>query len=139
MNLKIFISLVNSSKRHPSLVRRRIELPLLPNQIGHLIGRKGHQHKSIMEETKTRIHFDNIPYSISSREQVPDFDLDLFQSSCTIRATITGHTLESVENATKQLEEHVRVIQVCKIYLRKEHSQLSDTDQVNNLSLNGAQ
>jgi rRNA processing protein Krr1/Pno1 len=101
------------------LIHRRIELFLPSNQIGHLIGRNGHLHKSIMSETETRIHFDNVPYSISTSKQCTDFNLDLFQSSSTITATITGETVEAVENAIKALKELDRTTQVCKIFLSR--------------------
>ncbi len=119
----IFLFLVNLLKsnhrnHHSNLIRRHIELSLSPNQIGHLIGRDGHLHKNIMNKTKTRIHFDNIPYSInSSSKQCPEFNLDLFQSSCPLKATITGDTIETVEDAAKALEKLVQTTQVCKIFL----------------------
>ena len=107
------------------LVCHRIELSFPSNQIGHLLGRHGHLHKSLMEATGTRIHFDNVPYSISLGKQCPEFNLDLFQSSQSLTATITGPTLESVEHATKELEELVRVTPVCKIYFRNKKKYLS--------------
>jgi len=71
-----------------------------------------------MNKTKTRIHFDNIPYSInSSSKQCPEFNLDLFQSSCPLKATITGDTIEAVEDAATALEKLVQTTQVCKIFL----------------------
>jgi hypothetical protein len=100
-------------QRQPELIRRQIELSLPPNQIGHLLGRNGQLHKLIMKKTNTRIHFDNVPYSTSkSDKQCPEFNLDLFQSSYTLTATITGSTEEAVNNATKDLEDHEQDIQV---------------------------
>lgn len=57
-----------------------------------------------MDDTNTRIHFDNLPYSIDVKaDHCPEFNLDLFQSSCSIQATITGDTIKEVENAIKAL------------------------------------
>ena len=84
------------------------------NQIGHLIGRHGNIHKSIMEKTQARIHFRIVPYSISTRARCTDFNLDSFQSSPTVSALIIG-TAEAIENATKVLEDLARTTQVCKI------------------------
>jgi hypothetical protein len=103
----------NEIKSHSNLIRRHIELSLSSNQIGHLLGRDGHLHKKIMKETKTRIHFDNAPYSLDlSSNQCSEFNLDLFQSSCPIQATITGFTIEGVENATKELYKLDQLTQV---------------------------
>jgi hypothetical protein len=105
--------LVHSTKSNP--IRRCIELTLPPNQIGHLLGRDGYFHKQIMTDTNTRIHFDNAPYSIKlSSNQCLEFDLDLLESSSPIKATITGDTLEAVENAIKALKKHDRDVQVRK-------------------------
>jgi hypothetical protein len=96
-----------------NLISRCIQLSILPNQIGHLLGRDGQNHKKIMNDTNTRIHFDNAPYSINlSSNQSSEFNLDLFQSSDSLKATITGETIEAVENAIKELEELDRVTQV---------------------------
>jgi len=103
----------NQRSRHPNLIRRRIELSLPSNQIGHLLGRDGHHHKKIMQETNTRIHFDNASYSIDlSSKGCPEFNLDLFQSSGPIQATITGSTIEAVENAMEELHKLDELTQV---------------------------
>lgn len=92
-------------QRHANSISRQIELTVPPNQIGHLLGRNGHLHKAIMEDTKTQIHFNNVPYSIESKNQCSDFNLDLFQSSYALTATITGDTMDAVDNATKALQD----------------------------------
>ena len=109
------VNLIRSSarSRHRNLVRRSIELTLPSNQIGYLLGRDGCSHKKIMSETKTRIHFNNAPYSIKSKAKRPsEFNLDLFQSSSLLQATITGDTVEAVENAAKALEQLVQITRV---------------------------
>ncbi len=114
--LILFLYLVHPTKSN--LIRRRIELTLSPNQMGHLLGRGGQFHKQIMTNTNTRIHFENAPYSIklySKRDS--EFNLDLFQSSCPLIAIITGDTLEAVESATKALEKRDQDVQVRKRFL----------------------
>ena len=94
------------------LIRRLIKLSTPPSHIAYLLGRNGDWHKSITAETNTRIHFDNVPYSTSKETQYPDFNLELFQSSHSLTATITGQTIEAVDNAVKALENLDQEIQV---------------------------
>ncbi|CAF0761687.1 unnamed protein product [Adineta steineri] len=99
-------------KREINPIHRRIELSFPSNKIGRLLGRHGNIHKSITSRTKTRIHFDNVPYSISSRTKSTDFNLDLFQStSSTVTAMISGRTTEAVNTAAEALIELDKVMQ----------------------------
>lgn len=92
--------------RHTNSIRRQIELTFSSDQIGHLLGREGRLHKRTMRNTGTRIHFDNLPYSISSSTyQATDFDLDLFQSSSPVKITISGDTSEAIEEAIEALQD----------------------------------
>ncbi len=101
------------SKNRSKKIRRHIELSLPSNQIGYLLGRQGNLHKKIMKDTNTRIHFNNVPYSISSSSKRPaEFNLDLFQSSSPLTVTIIGDQIENIEKAATALQKLDQTTQV---------------------------
>lgn len=96
-------------------IRQQIELSLTVDQIGPLLGRNGRLHKNIMEKTETQIHFENLPYSTHSRNKHDsDFDLDSFQSLSPIQVTISGRTLEAIDDAIQALEDRAKIVQAQK-------------------------